>query len=149
MYEYVGSMNMWMYVCMLVHIIFHRHIIMLKPSLYKFAIGLIFQLTPRSRALLEKPPVAQPLKNFPTFYGARRFITVFTTRARHRSLSWDRLIQSITPHPISLRSILILSSRLRLPSGIFHIGFPSKTLYAFLHPHTCYIPCSEALCNIS
>jgi hypothetical protein len=28
---------------------------------------------------MEKPPVAQLLKNFPTFYGTRRFITVFTT----------------------------------------------------------------------
>jgi hypothetical protein len=27
----------------------------------------------------EKPPVAQLLKNFPTFYATQRFITVFTT----------------------------------------------------------------------
>jgi hypothetical protein len=40
----------------------------------------------RSSALLEKSPVVQPLKNFPTFYGTRRFITVFT-RALHWSLS--------------------------------------------------------------
>jgi hypothetical protein len=32
----------------------------------------------RSWAFLEKPPVAQLLKNFPAFYGTRRFITVFT-----------------------------------------------------------------------
>jgi hypothetical protein len=31
-----------------------------------------------SRALLEKPPVVQLLKNFPAFYGTRRFITVLT-----------------------------------------------------------------------
>jgi hypothetical protein len=35
------------------------------------------------QALLEKPPVAQLLKNFPIFYGTRRFITVFT-----RALHW-------------------------------------------------------------
>jgi hypothetical protein len=34
----------------------------------------------------EKPPVTQPLKNFPAFYGTRRFITMFT-RALHWSLS--------------------------------------------------------------
>jgi hypothetical protein len=32
--------------------------------------------TPWSQVLLEKPPVAQLLKNFPIFYGTRRFITV-------------------------------------------------------------------------
>jgi hypothetical protein len=31
-----------------------------------------------SWVLLEKPPVVQLLKNFPKFYGTRRFITVFT-----------------------------------------------------------------------
>jgi hypothetical protein len=32
-------------------------------------------------SLLEKPTVAQLLKNFPIFYGTRRFITVFTRAA--------------------------------------------------------------------
>jgi hypothetical protein len=36
-------------------------------------------------------------------------MTAFT-RARHLSLSWARLIQSMPPHPTSRRSILILSS---------------------------------------
>jgi hypothetical protein len=31
-----------------------------------------------SSALLEKLPIVQLLKNFPAFYGTRRFITVFT-----------------------------------------------------------------------
>jgi hypothetical protein len=35
-------------------------------------------LTPRSYTLLEKPPVAQLLKNFPIFYGTRKYITVIT-----------------------------------------------------------------------
>jgi hypothetical protein len=34
------------------------------------------QLTPWSWVLLEKPPVAQLLKNFHNLYGTRRFITV-------------------------------------------------------------------------
>jgi hypothetical protein len=39
-----------------------------------------------SCALLEKPLVVQLLKNFPVFYGNRRFITTFT-RALHWPLS--------------------------------------------------------------
>jgi len=69
-------------------------------------------------------------RNSSIFYGTRRFITAFTN-ARHLSLSWARSIKSIPPHPISWRSILILSSNLRLglPNGLFPSGFPTKTLY--------------------
>jgi hypothetical protein len=88
-------------------------------------------VTAWSWALLENPPVAQLLKNFPTFYGTRMFITVFT-RALHWSLSWARSIQSIPPHSMSVRTFLILSSQvcLGLPSGPFPSGFPTKFLYA-------------------
>jgi hypothetical protein len=48
----------------------------------------------------------QPLKNFPAYYGTRRFNTVFTW-----ALHWSLSIQSTPSHPISLRSILILSTR--------------------------------------
>jgi hypothetical protein len=43
------------------------------------------------------------------------------TRALHWSLSWARSLQSIPSHPISLRSILMLPTHLRLglPSGSF------------------------------
>jgi len=42
-----------------------------------------------------------------------------------------RMIQSIPPHPTSWRSILILSSYLRLglPSGLLPSGFPTNILY--------------------
>ena len=58
------------------------------------------------------------------------FITALTS-VRHLSLSWASPIQSIYPHPTSWRSILILSTHLRLglPSGLFPSGFPTKTLY--------------------
>jgi hypothetical protein len=91
----------------------------------------IYLLTyPWSRVLPEK--LKRPeLKKFPAFYGTRRFITAFT-RACHLSLSWARLIQSMLPHPTSRRSILILSSHLRLglPSGLLPSGVPTKALYA-------------------
>ena len=80
---------------------------------------LTYLLTPWSRVLLEKLTGSQQVKKFPAFYGTRRFFTVFTS-PRHLSLSWASSIQSIPPHPTSWRSILILSSHLRLglPSTI-------------------------------
>jgi len=89
-----------------------------------------YLLTPWTRVLLKKLTVSQLVKKFPTFYATQRFITALTS-ARHLSLSWASLIQSITPHPTSWRSILILSSHLSLglPSGLFFSSFPTKTLY--------------------
>jgi hypothetical protein len=43
-------------------------------------------LSQRTRVLLQKLTVTQPVKKFLAFYGTRRFITVFTT-ARQWSLS--------------------------------------------------------------
>ena len=69
-------------------------------------------------------------QEIPAFHGTRRFITALTS-VRHLSLSWTSPIQSIRPHPTSWRSVLILSTHLRLglPSGLFSSGFPTKTLY--------------------
>ena len=49
----------------------------------------------------------------------------------HLSLSWASSIQSMPPHPISWRFILILSSHLKLglANGLFPSYFPTKTLY--------------------
>jgi len=51
----------------------------------------INKLTPWSSDLPEKLTVPQLVKNFPKFYGNRRFITAFTS-ARHLYLSWARAV---------------------------------------------------------
>ena len=100
---------------------------------------LIYLLTPWCRVLLGKLTGLQLVKKFPAFHGTRRFITALTS-VRHLSLSWASLIQSIYPHPTSFRSILILSTHLRLglPSGLFPSDFPTKTIYT-PSPHS-YAP---------
>ena len=102
---------------------------------------LTYLLTAWCRVLLKKLTGLQLVKKFPTFHGTRRFITALTS-VRHLSLSWASPIQSTYPHPTSWRSVLILSTHLRLvlPNGLFHSGFPTKTLYTPLSspiPATC------------
>jgi hypothetical protein len=82
--------------------------------------------------LPEKPPTVQLLKKFPAIYGIRWFITVFT-RVHHWSLSSARSNHSTPSNLFTLRSILILSTYLRLGilNGLFPSGFPSNILYAF------------------
>ena len=90
----------------------------------------LYLLTPWSRVLLEKLTGFALIKKFPAFYGTtRKFITVLTS-ARHLSLSWANSIQSPQPLLTSSRSILILSSHLRLGllNGLLPSGFPTKTL---------------------
>jgi hypothetical protein len=82
----------------------------------------LYLLTPWSRIFLEKLTGFHLAKEFPTFYR-----TAFTI-ARHLSISWAKSIQSMPPpHPTSWRSILILSSHLRLglPTGLFSSNFPT------------------------
>ena len=81
-------------------------------------------------------------QEIPPFYGTRRIITILTS-ARHLSISWANSIQSIPPHPTSWRSILIVSShvRLGLPSGLFSSGFPTKTLIRLSYlPYVLHAP---------
>ena len=65
-----------------------------------------------------------------------------THKCGHLSLSWVTPIQSTHPQPNSWKSILILSTHLRLcpSSGFFPSGFPTKTLYAPLLTHTRHMP---------
>ena len=80
--------------------------------LYEGALYL-YLLTPWCRVLLEKLTGLQLVKKFPAFHGTKRFITALTS-VRHLSLSWASPNQSIYPHPTSWRSVLILSTHLRL-----------------------------------
>jgi hypothetical protein len=65
------------------------------------------------------------------------------TTTLHLSLSWARSIQSIPPHPISQRSILIVSTHPHgdFLSGLYPSGFPTYSLYAILSLHSCYMSC--------
>ena len=94
-------------------------------------------LTPWSRVFLEKLTGLQLVKKFPAFHETRTFITALTN-VRHLSLSWVIPIQSTCPHPTFWRSILILSTHLRLglPIGLLPSGFNTKTVYTpSPHPH--------------
>ena len=92
---------------------------------------------PWSNYIFEKLAGYQLVKKFPHFIGPRRFITAFTS-ACHLSLSWATSIQSMPVQTTSLRSILIVSSHLRvcLPSGLFPSGFPTKNhIHLFSPPY--------------
>ena len=80
-----------------------------------------YLLTPWCRVLLEKLTGLQLVKKFLAFHGTRKFSTALTS-VRHLSLSWASPVQSIYPHPTSWRSILILSTHLRL--GLPGVSFP-------------------------
>ena len=91
---------------------------------------LTYLLTPWSRVLLEKLTGSAASQEILRIFGTQMFITVLTS-ARHLSLSWANSIQAPQPPPTSWRSILILSSHLRLglPSRLFPSGFPTRTLF--------------------
>ena len=91
--------------------------------------GHIYLITPCSTVLLEKLTGSAASQEIPRIFGTRKFISILTS-ARHLSLSWANSIQSQQPPPTLWRSILILSSHLRLglPNGLFPSGFPTRNL---------------------
>ena len=88
---------------------------------------------PWNRFISQKVTGFQLVKKYPAFYGIRRFITAYR-RARHVSVSWARVIQSMSPHPTSWRSVAVLSSCLDL-------GISSCFLPPVLHIKTLHAVC--------
>jgi len=97
-------------------------------------------ITPRDR-VPEKMIVTQLVKKFPTFDRTRRLITVFTKQSPPLVPILRQMNPVYNLPPISLRSILILSSHLRpcLPTGFFPSGFQTKISYAFLSSLLCVL----------
>jgi hypothetical protein len=117
------------------------------------------ELTPWSRALLEKLSVAQLLMNIPTFHGTWMYVSMFA-RVRHRFLLEARLIRPTPSHHGSLWSILyhppiyfyvflVVSFFLAFPSKSFmHSFFPPCVLHAlrtFAWSPNCYFDHSSTL----
>jgi len=96
------------------------------------------KLTLWIRFFFEKLTSPKLIKKFTVCYGKQMFITAFTT-ARH--LSWARSIYSMSSHPISWRSILILKLHVHLGLSSRHFPslFPTKLCMHLSFSHTCYI----------
>ena len=118
--------------------LYNSDIVVIK---YIITYSATYLLTAWCRVLPQQLTGLQLVKEFPTFHGTPRFITALTN-VRHLSLSWASPIHSTYPHPTSWRSILILSTHLRLglPSCLFPSGFPTKTPPPPLLTHTRHMP---------
>lgn len=81
-------------------------------------------------------PTPLPVKQLPTLYVIRRFITACTT-VHHPSLSLATFLHPVCLTPVS--KLYLRLSRLHFPASL-----PIKTLYAFLYPSICVI-CSACL----
>ena len=99
-----------------------------------------YLLTPWCR-VLQKLTGLQLVKIFPAFHRTRRFITALTS-VPHLSLSWASPIQSTYPLSTSLKSVLILSTHLRLglPSDSFPPVSPPRPYTPPLLTHMHHMP---------
>ena len=104
------------------------NIFLLMPNILQCVFN--YLLTPWSTELLQKLNGSYLIKKFSAFYGTRMFITTFTN-ARHLSLPEPDQSSPCPHYTTSRKYILILSSHLKLglPSCLFPLRFPNKTLY--------------------
>jgi hypothetical protein len=75
------------------------------------------------------------IRYFPsTFLSAKVYYRIHKSSPPVSILSHINQVHTTPSHPISTKSILILSTRLRLglPSGLFPSGFPTNNLHAVL-----------------
>jgi hypothetical protein len=100
-----------------------------------------YLLTPWSRVLLEKLTGFAASQEIPRIYGTPKLITVLTS-TRHLSLSRARSIRYPPPPLTSWRSLLILSSHLRLglPNVSFPQASPPKPCAHLSPPYTRHMP---------
>jgi hypothetical protein len=81
-------------------------------------------------------------------------------QCRHKSLSWTRSIQSIPSHPVSRRSVLILSFHLCLKCFWWSLSFwfshqnpawiplhPSNSYYMFCSSYPCWFDRYKNICR--
>jgi hypothetical protein len=92
------------------------------------------QLTSWTWAFLERPRILQPFKNFPAFYGTRKFPLLS---------SWTLLIQPTPPYSISPISFIKSSIHLRivLPSVLAPSSVLLNNLYAYAFSSFIYATC--------
>ena len=97
--------------------------------IHSFTHSLTYSVVPWTRVLLEMLEGPQLFNKFLVIYRTWKFIIEFTIY-RHLSLSWARLNQSKYPSP---NPTLYSNLRLSRPSGLLHLGFSAKILYAPRH----------------
>jgi hypothetical protein len=84
--------------------------------------------------ILDKHTFVQLVNKLPAFCGTRKFITLFT-RARHRSLSRARWIQSKPSH-----NIILTSKPTSSEMSLFRLSNQNFARISHL-PHVRYMPC--------
>ena len=82
------------------------------------------------------------VKKFSMLYGSWRFITTFMIASCGYLPCAIWSVDTLPSYFFKINFNILLPTP-RVPSGLFLLGFPPKTLYAFLSSHTCYMSSSS------